>query len=62
VTWVSATCANVVSVENGELVTSLCPNTVLIGAYTVSTNTTGDGTNSTTTLTTNVTWEIKSAK
>ena len=62
VTWVSATCANVVSVENGELVTSLCPNTVLIGAYTVTTNTTDDGTNTTSTLTTNITWEILSGQ
>ncbi len=62
VTWFSATCANVSSVVNGELVTSLCPNTVLIGEYTVTTNTTDDGTNTTSSLTTNVTWEIMSGQ
>lgn len=62
VTWSIATCPDVVGVVNGELVTSLCPNTVLIGAYTVTTNTADDGTNTTSTLTTNVEWEIKSGQ
>ena len=62
VTWVSATCPNVVSTVNGEVVVSLCPNTVLIGEYATTTNTTVDGTNTTTTLNTTTNWEIKSGQ
>ncbi len=42
-TWVSATCPLVTSVVNGQLVTTLCPNTVLIGSYTTTTNFNDEG-------------------
>ena len=61
-TWVSVTCPQVTSVVNGELVVTLCPNTVLIGEYSVTTNETSDGTNTTTTLNTVTNWEIRSGQ
>lgn len=61
-TWFTATCPEITSVVNGELVVSLCPNTVLIGDYAVTTNTTEDATNTTTTLNTVTNWEIRSGQ
>ena len=61
-TWFTATCPGVVNVVDGEVVTTPCPNTVLIGEYAVVTNTTVDGTNTTTTLNTVTNWEIRSGQ
>ena len=61
-TWVSATCPEIISTVNGEVVVSLCPNTVLIGEYSTTTNTTVDGTNTTTTLNTVTNWQILSGQ
>ena len=61
-TWFTATCPEITSVVNGELVVTLCPNTVLIGEYAVTTNSTSDGTNTTTTLNTVTNWEIRSGQ
>jgi len=61
-TWVLATCPEVVSTVNGEVVTTLCPNTVLIGDYSVTTNTVVEGSNTTTTLNTVTNWEILSGQ
>lgn len=61
-TWVTATCPEITSVVNGELVVGLCPNTVLIGDYAVETNSASDGTNTTTTLNTVTNWEIRSGQ
>lgn len=61
-TWFTATCPEITSVVNGELVVGLCPNTILIGDYSVTTNETSDGTNTTTTLNTVTNWEIRSGQ
>lgn len=60
--WVNVTCPLVVSTVNGEVVVSLCPNAVLIGEYAVTTNTTVEGTNTTTVLNTTTNWEIRSGQ
>lgn len=61
-TWLNATCPEVVSTINGVVVVSLCPNAVLIGEYAVNTNSTVEGTNTTTVLNTTTNWEIRSGQ
>ena len=61
-TWTNATCPGVVSTVNGEVIIGLCPNTVLIGDYTTTTNSTTEDTNTTTTLNTVTNWEILSGQ
>ena len=61
-TWTSATCPKVVTVVNGVIITSVCPNTVLIGEYSTVTNTTIEG-ETTNTVEESVTdWEILSGQ
>lgn len=52
----------VVSMVNGVVVTSPCPNCVIVGDYSTTTNTTTEGTNTTTTLNTVTNWEIRSGQ
>jgi Concanavalin A-like lectin/glucanases superfamily/Bacterial TSP3 repeat len=61
-TWTNATCPAVVSTVDGVVVVGLCPNTVLIGDYSVETNTVVEGSNTTTTLNTVTNWQILSGQ
>ena len=61
-TWASATCPGIITVVNGVITTSVCPNTVLIGDYSVETNTTVEGETTNTVLNTVTNWEIRSGQ
>ena len=59
VNWDSVVSPLVVSLQNGVVVTSLCPNCVIVGDYTTTSTTNTSGSNTTVTVNTVTNWEIK---